>query len=346
MKPGFKWDWRVLTLLFCLGLPALADDITQIKALETRYFERSFDKDAESDRLDRLENFIFGATSSGDSAKRLANIESVVSANTPPPESAQPQPQAQKQTGAPAGGGHNGGSSSGDEPDLPGDYPRVSTLETDMLGKTYEADGIRQRLSRLEGKAFGAPASDDLSSRVERLEKWDMDHNTTARKREAARVQAESQYQYLESPYDNQSTASPTSSSQPGSQARPKARSGGDPLMQNPLLAFGAGQPYLPPYNSSYSAPDVAEMNREKSVEQQRTDADRPEPPSPQERTLSRVAWCEKQLFGQTFPQMHLLKRLRQLNDNIFPGDRSSDMQLMDRIDLIVKTVVLRKHPG
>jgi hypothetical protein len=50
-------------------------------------------------------------------------------------------------------------------------------------------------------------------------------------------------------------------------------------------------------------------------------------------------------MFSQTYPQMHLIQRLRQLNDNLFPGDKESDMQLMDRIDIIVKTVVLRKHP-
>jgi len=42
---------------------------------------------------------------------------------------------------------------------------------------------------------------------------------------------------------------------------------------------------------------------------------------------------------------MHLLKRLHQLNHELFPNDKESDLQLMDHIDTIVKEVVLRKQP-
>ncbi len=73
--------------------------------------------------------------------------------------------------------------------------------------------------------------------------------------------------------------------------------------------------------------------------------ASQPEPPPSSARTLSRVAWCEKHLFGKTFPEMHLLPRLHQLNAELFPKDKEKDIQLMDRLDVIVKAVVLKQHP-
>lgn len=286
---------------------AVTDPVDQIKTLENKYFERTFDKDSETARLDRLESFIFGSTNSGSLQTRLDSIEAVVSANSPP-QKPQVSQESSQQTRVPES----------EEPDLPGDYPRVTQLEQDLLVQTYENDGLRKRLSRLENTVFGAPDRGELSDRVDRLEKYDLEHNAQAKKRAMAKRQAEQGYQEI-----------PRTSS-------------------NPLLNFGASGSFAPqaatPAAYSYQE-NPAQMARERALQEQITDANRPEPPSPQERTLSRVAWCEKQMFSQTYPQMHLIQRLRQLNDNLFPGDKESDMQLMDRIDIIVKTVVLRKHP-
>lgn len=68
-------------------------------------------------------------------------------------------------------------------------------------------------------------------------------------------------------------------------------------------------------------------------------------PPSPHERLLTRVAWCEKHTLGRTYPELHLLQRLHQLNANLFPQDKEKDVLLMDRIDAMVKKVVLIQHP-
>lgn len=299
-----------ICMYFCCAFAsaalAVTDPVDQIKALENKYFERTFDKDSETARLDRLESFIFGSTNSGSSQTRLDSIEAVVSANTPQ------KPQVSQESSL-----QNRGPES-EEPDLPGDYPRVTQLEQDLLGQTYENDGLRKRLSRLENTVFGAADNGELSDRVDRLEKYDLEHNPQAKKRAMAKRQAEQGYQEI-----------------------PRTNS-------NPLLNFGASGTFAPqaaaPAAYSYQE-NPAQLARERALQEQITDANRPEPPSPQERTLSRVAWCEKQMFSQTYPQMHLIQRLRQLNDNLFPGDKESDMQLMDRIDIIVKTVVLRKHP-
>lgn len=68
-------------------------------------------------------------------------------------------------------------------------------------------------------------------------------------------------------------------------------------------------------------------------------------PPPPHSRLLSRVAWCEKHALGRTYPELHLLERLHQLNSHLFPEDHEKDIRLMDRVDDMVKKVVLVQHP-
>lgn len=70
-----------------------------------------------------------------------------------------------------------------------------------------------------------------------------------------------------------------------------------------------------------------------------------PTPPPESARLLSRVAWCEQHVLGRTYPELHLLPRLHQLNAKLFPTDKTKDIQLMDHVDAIVKEVVLRQHP-
>lgn len=70
-----------------------------------------------------------------------------------------------------------------------------------------------------------------------------------------------------------------------------------------------------------------------------------PTPPPESARLLSRIAWCEQHTLGKTYPELHLLPRLHQLNAKLFPNDKTKDIQLMDHVDTIVKEVVLRQHP-
>ena len=84
---------------------------------------------------------------------------------------------------------------------------------------------------------------------------------------------------------------------------------------------------------------------RQQAIRQELIDAQQTTIPTKDERTLSRIAWCEQQIFGHAFPEMHLLKRLHNLNQELFPQDKEQDIQLMDHIDTIVKEVVLRKQP-
>ncbi|MGZ7883005.1 hypothetical protein, partial [Acinetobacter soli] len=50
-------------------------------------------------------------------------------------------------------------------------YPRISAMETALLGATYPAQPLAQRLGRLEQKAFGkSDDKGDLSDRTDKLQ--------------------------------------------------------------------------------------------------------------------------------------------------------------------------------
>src|ERR1700679_116479 len=57
---------------------ANVDSVKEIAAYEQKFFERSFDGETKERRLDRLETFIFGATSTGSARVRIAKIAQVV----------------------------------------------------------------------------------------------------------------------------------------------------------------------------------------------------------------------------------------------------------------------------
>jgi hypothetical protein len=68
-------------------------------------------------------------------------------------------------------------------------------------------------------------------------------------------------------------------------------------------------------------------------------------PPNRNARMLTRVAWCEQHVFGQTFPQLHLPARLHHLAAELLPNEHPNDLELMDRLDLMVREVVMQQHP-
>ncbi len=60
-------------------------------------------------------------------------------------------------------------------------------------------------------------------------------------------------------------------------------------------------------------------------------------PPPDNAKLLTKVAWCEVQVFGHTFPTLHLPQRLAQLNSemNFAPG--KTGIALMDSTASMIK---------
>lgn len=320
--------------------PEKADDITrEIRGYEHKYFERNFENETDDQRLNRLENFIFGTTNSGDAAHRTAQIVAAIGL----PAELQPKV-AEPATNRPAAAyspGSYGNQTSGEADQSPGHYPRVTALETAILGQSYQSEPITARLNRMEIKAFGAQShSSDLSARTDALDQY-------------AEVK-------LHIKPENALATNPRMQMEgqtPGVAAGNLGTFEANPFVRglrsiasdlNPVNSIAAASRNSPPassYSSVEDAEDPAAEAHRKMIEQQLIDAAKPNAPTAHERTLSRVAWCEMQLFGKSYPQLHLLQRLHQLNADLFPNDKEKDIQLMDRIDIIVREVVLRKHP-
>jgi hypothetical protein len=284
---------------------APASMLSQIGAYEKKFFELSFDGETTGRRLDRLETFIFGATGSGSPQARIAKIAKVVPLTTNEAPKTVIQPITKQAPPAP-------------EPALesPGHYPHITALEAKILGETYPIEPLPERLSRLETKAFGAPSkSQDLEERTDAIDRYLQARRTPKAMTigvppddddlDAAASTMERHYDFK----DDRAAAS----------TRPR--------------------------HYELAGDDPGAIVRQEAIDQELADAQKSTPPTKEERTLSRIAWCEQQVFGHASPEMHLLQRLHQLNHELFPNDKEPDIQLMDRIDTIVKEVVLRKQP-
>jgi hypothetical protein len=181
----------LLSLLLCGTAPASGSDIdpfnSDISSLEMRFFCHTYANETDDQRLDRLDELVFGYVRQGSAQKRITslllavpNVQSTSEQQTGatpatttysleperpqmaavPPPSAAPQPAA-----IPAQPSEDQTSS---EP-----YPAVTALEEQILGKTETNLPVAQRLSNLEAKAFGKPSSStDLGKRVDLLKQY------------------------------------------------------------------------------------------------------------------------------------------------------------------------------
>lgn len=146
-----------------------------LNSLETRFFEHTYPQETMEDRLARLEKMVFGEARTGDNQERLQALVNAV-----PPQAA---PSSGDTTGSTAQGGQQnnsqnssgGGQSDADDSDTTSgtDYPRVTELETVILGKSYQGEPIKHRLDQLELKVFGkSHAGEDLADRVDRIAQY------------------------------------------------------------------------------------------------------------------------------------------------------------------------------
>jgi len=140
-----------------------APNPAELEKLETKMFSRHYPNDPPEKRVERLELLFFGATQGGNLDERWTRISRAIkerqnpeassaqSAGTPVPSSGAPKTSAAPQKG---------------------NYPAVDSLEWRVLKKTYRAEPIGERLSRLETKLLGqASPNMALFDRVERLKK-------------------------------------------------------------------------------------------------------------------------------------------------------------------------------
>lgn len=181
--------WAIVFVLSFLSViltipEALCAGQQDLNSLETRFFEHTYPQDTTEDRLTRLEKMVFGEARTGDDQTRLQQLVNAVPAPSPGDDS---QNQAQSQGGSGQSGSQSGSSNSqdstnttqtsqsddGSDTSSGTDYPRVTELETVLLGKTYQGEPIKHRLDQLELKIFGkSHAGEDLADRVDRIAQY------------------------------------------------------------------------------------------------------------------------------------------------------------------------------
>lgn len=168
-----------------------------ISSLETRFFDHTYPSESTDDRLGRLEKMVFGEAKTGSDQARLTALLTAVpedpapasasSAQSSQAPNAQPSLTPETASAAPANSmpptapqaSPQYSDNSASAPLQPGevaptsDYPRITQLEQEILGKTFTNEPVQQRLEQLELKAFGkASSTQDLSDRTDALESY------------------------------------------------------------------------------------------------------------------------------------------------------------------------------
>ncbi|MGD9679838.1 MAG: hypothetical protein AB7W16_01525 [Candidatus Obscuribacterales bacterium] len=337
----------VLTITLAFGAscaPATAGGEAlgeEIAPLERRFLGHSFDKDSQDKRLSRLEQLVFGEASQGDPAARLKRLDDAArsaaggddidSPPTPPKKASQhkaapPSPAPSKPAvSEPAPGGEA-------EPDP---YPRIGALEKFFEGKASPGDDLNARLSRMETKVFGKPATGDLGDRTDALEKIAERKTHKPLVGQHTDAQTDSEYEEDEKPSKVPMIVNTLGNVLAGlsSMATPAGGFGFGGVRMRPRSEV---QPKEEDYEPGEN--EIPDMVEDPQVRQ-------PFPPPATARDQIKVGWCEFRLFGRTFPHKHLGERLEQINGELEFKPGKGAFALMDDIDAMVKKVAGRKMP-
>lgn len=150
-----------------------------LQAFEQKLFGRTFSNETPEQRLDRIEAALFGAPKSGPIDRRMNKLlldAPLYGVLVPAPpfgatDTQPPTPELQTPANSTA-------TSDGYLPSDYGNYPTVTALEEQILGRTNTNLPVQERLAQMETKAFGQPStSNDLSARVDRLKQYVASNN-------------------------------------------------------------------------------------------------------------------------------------------------------------------------
>jgi len=343
-----------------------AETLRQLSAVEERYFghERS---DADEVRVVRVEKEVFGSAMTGDLAERIHKLAAIAGTQS----QSQSQSSDTSTAAPPVGDKHSGYVSdrANAQPGTPRDeqstdaddatnanYPRVTALENAILGKAFEKDALALRLGRMEKKAFGAAStSDDMGDRTDALEKY-----TDKKLHKKLFPDAPQDDEVASSPGQQQNQTQPSSKQQNGGRGRGAQAMN---MLGNALLGMAGLGGFNTPLGMQGVGPQQGYRagghggtgggiggGRRQMQNQQRQDAQSADagahedpmvfeksPPPPQAKTIVKVGWCEFQLFGKTFSEMHLSERLDQLNEKLNFSPHKSGISLMDDVDRLIR---------
>lgn len=143
------------------GCKAQSQYSSTITKMENSLFGVDYSSQSDEARLKRIEENVYGSAFSTSISQRIEKLKKDLSADLLGKE-IKPKTDtfAEEESYTEA------------EPkaDSNVNYPVVDSMEQKVLGKTYNSTEIKQRLSNLEKNLFKKTYSDDLNSRVERLQ--------------------------------------------------------------------------------------------------------------------------------------------------------------------------------
>lgn len=352
-----------ILLLSCACLPIrAAEELSanskeKLGRLEFKLFGHAFDSENADERAARLEDLILGEQKTGTAQQRIEDILALYKdEELAPPKPEAPPVKQTKANGTPAAAKHAANSapspyradSSDSLSDVEAaelkDYPKITALESAILGHTYEKDPLSARLSQLETAAFGTPTNIlDYSQRTDKLEEY-------AEKKLHKKVIASSSQMYQverptpNTPPSNKANMSKAAIAMAANTLLGMTGLGGLGMIPGAAMGMlgtrpGANRPQdtVPPQNDAdlSAAPDtVGGGNVDPSLL-----------PSADAKIQTKVAWCEQQVYGQTFPNKHLTDRLRMLSEELHVCAGKSDFELMDDIGIIIKAAQSRMKP-
>lgn len=228
-----------------------------------------------------------------------------------------------------------------DDAGPPESYPRVSSLERIILGQTYEADKLPDRLSRLETKAFGEPSkSDDMGDRTDALQTY----SEKKLHKEPLGLKRSDDDAIEGTPPPPSSADSSRGSQQSSGGGHSKAQIAN--LVGNSLLGLASsamGMPGMLPMMAGMGMGATGMQRRDEPPADDTPVEDpavmSPNPPPQGARAQVKVGWCEMKLFGRTSPQSHLVERLRAISLKLNLDTKQNNLDLLDDIDTFVKAV-------
>jgi hypothetical protein len=316
-----------------------ADGYPRVTLLEKTILGQTFQKDKLPSRFARMETKAFGHPSNGaDFSDRTDALQTYAE------KTLHLKAQHDEDTG-------DVSMADSTKPTSP--YPHITRLENAILGQTYESDLPGDRLNRLETKAFGAPSKEaDLATRTDALEN------------------------YAEKKLHKKTQPTETADADGNGSSRSGGAGGGGltksiaSMVGNSLLSMVGGGPGMGTMGPGgmmgggypgYGGMGMGRIGLGPMRMRQRTQDDvqpaeppqevdplitRATPPPPTAKMLTKVGWCEMQVFGQTFPKLHLPERLGKVSREINFEPGKSDIELMDDVGKLVIAVNARKAGG
>lgn len=296
-------------------------DYPRITTLEKEILGQSFVGQPLMSRLSRMETKAFGKPSgSNDLGQRTDSLENYAETklHIKPVEEADGQETTISNTQVNS---------------EPTDYPRITALEKAILGQGFVGQPLADRLSRMESKAFGSPSkSDDLSQRTDNLERY-------------------AETKLHKKPVDHADRKETATSEQGSMMKKQIIAAVGNTLLGVAGLGgmggvmpgmtigprFGGGRMRSGQSNSQQQPTPTPEVHPEDPMVHSAN------PPPTGAKLITKVGWCEVQVFGHTFPDMHLAERLGQLNTELMFEPGKSGIVLMDDINALIKAVQANK---